>query len=487
MASGGHRLLAGARLSVRFRLTATAAVLAAVTFFVAGAVLLLLYDHTLNVDQQKNVRDTAVAVAAQLPELPQQIVRPPGFTATLQILDGDNRVIFGDQPGSPIMVLPPGQTEREEGIVDPTFRPDHRIYLVARRVTTTAGSRTVVVADTMDRVDGKFNVALCEALVLGALLLPAVVALSWFLVGRTLRPVEQLRSQVAVITKGHDLSRRVPQSNGRDEISRLATTLNEMLQALHESAGAQRRFVADAAHELRTPLAGMTAYLEVAASHPDLIEPTSLIPRLLSANQHLNTLVDDLLTLAVLDAGAQIKYRPLDLAGVVQDGVRHVDPAQIRVEERIAGPAAVIGNSSHLTRVVTNLVSNAVRHARSAVVVSLGVTATHAVLTVVDDGPGIPPGHRERIWKRFVRLDDDRNRATGGTGLGLALVKEIITAHRGAVRVGDAASGQGAAFAVRLPLLSANRPASRVVRRRPTADGPARTPWPSRRPAGSAL
>jgi signal transduction histidine kinase len=165
--------------------------------------------------------------------------------------------------------------------------------------------------------------------------------------------------------------------------------------------------------------------------------------------------VNDLLTLAVLDARAPIKHRPVDLAGIVQDGMRHVDPGQIRVEERIAGPCVVTGNPTHLTRVVTNLVSNAIRHARSAVVVQLNNTDTHTVLTVVDDGPGVPQQHRRRIWQRFVRLDDDRNRSSGGSGLGLALVREIVVAHGGAVRVVDAVPGPGAAFGVRLPLREA--------------------------------
>ena len=140
----------------------------------------------------------------------------------------------------------------------------------------------------------------------------------------------------------------------------------------------------------------------------------------------------------------------------------------------------VLGNPTHLTRVVTNLVGNAIRHATSAVVATVGSTETHAVFTVVDDGPGIPAEHRYRIWQRFVRFDDDRARATGGTGLGLALVREIVTAHGGGVRVGDATPGPGAVFAARLPLLNTGRTAQR-----PAAAQPPTTPSRRRPGAGS--
>ena len=462
--------MTGARSSVRFRLAATATILAAATFLATGAVMLSIYRHNLIAEKENSLRQAVRGAAGQASVAPASLTAawlsiPNGVTGSIQVLDADNRVVSGDPDSRgrpPMLVLPAGQTERGQEFDNPAFRPGQRVYAVAKRVETPAGSLTIVLADSLDPVDSQINQALIEGLIAGVLFLFTVAALSWVVVGRTLRPVERLRTQVAAITEGSDLTRRVPQTQGRDEISRLAGTLNEMLRVLDDAAGTQRRFVADAAHELRTPLAGMTAYLEVAASHPDLIEPGALVTRLLSANTHLNDLVNDLLTLAILDAKAPIKYRPLDLAGVVQDGMRHLDPARIRVDERIDGPAPVLGNPTHLTRVVTNLVGNAIRHATSAVLVTVSTTESHAVLTVVDDGPGIPPEHRYRIWQRFVRFDDDRARATGGTGLGLALVREIVTAHGGGVRVGDATPGPGAVFAARIPLLRTS-----VARQRP--------------------
>jgi len=471
---GTHRLLTGARFSVRFRLTVTATAFAAATFLATSAVTLSIYGHNLNVERKRSLAQTAEGAAAQVAIGALQLSDgvPKGVTASVQILDGGNRVIYGDSESMrkpPMLVLQAGQTERAAEIVNPTFRPEDRVYVIARRVQTPNGDLTVVLADSLDIIDKQISRAQVEAILGVLLFLPIVAALSWLVVGRTLRPVERLRTQVAAITKGSDLSRRVPQSQGRDEISRLAGTLNEMLRVLDDAASTQRRFVADAAHELRTPLAGMTAYLEVAANHPDLIEPSTLVDRLLSANSHLSDLVNDLLTLAILDAKAPIKYRPVCLAGIVQDGMRHLDAAKIRVEERIVGPAMVLGNPTHLTRVVTNLVGNAIRHATSAVVVTVHTTEAHAVFTVIDDGPGIPAEHRYRIWQRFVRFDDDRARATGGTGLGLALVREIVTAHGGGVRVGDAAPGPGAVFAARIPLVSLGQAAPRPAAAQPSA------------------
>jgi signal transduction histidine kinase len=450
---GTHRRATGNRFSARFRLTVTATLLATATFVGTNIALLTAYHYNMLDDKQQGVRYAAQAVTLFGNDAPANRINDPQIS--YQLLDSNNRVVDGDPSSKskpPILLLAAGQSERDTTVVAPRFRPDHRTFVVALRAKNQ--KYVAVVAATLDDVDQKTARASFAAVGGGLLFLPIVSVLSWLLVGRTLRPVEQLRTQVAAITGGGDLSQRLPHSEGQDEVSRLACTLNDMLRALDEAAGTQRRFVADAAHELRTPLAGMTAFLEVAASHPDLIETPSLINRLLTANRHLSGLVNDLLTLAVLDAAAPLKHRPVDLAGVVLDGMRHVDPAGRALDDDIEGTAMVRGNPAQLTRVVTNLVSNAVRHANSAVEVRLRLTESYAVVVVIDDGPGIPPADRQRIFERFVRLDDDRDRASGGSGLGLALVKEIVVAHSGAVWVGDAVPGPGAVFAARIPLIS---------------------------------
>ncbi len=212
----------------------------------------------------------------------------------------------------------------------------------------------------------------------------------------------------------------------------------------------QRQFIADAAHELRTPLAGITAFLEVTASHPDTVDRDALLHRLLTAHHRFGDLVTDLLTLASLDAGAPTRYQPVDLAAVVRDCVTNPPTSGAKLTTTLSGNAIVLGNATQLGRVVANLLDNATRHASQRVTVNLSTSATEAVVTVADDGPGVSADRREEIWRRFVRLDDDRGRPHGGTGLGLALVKEIVTAHGGHATVGNAEPG--AVFTVALPL-----------------------------------
>lgn len=448
------------RPSVRLRLTIGATLLAAITFAIFGWFSLSMYYQSQVDERHRRVSQLLAHVAAysKTREKPPQWVKPDGsFTETVQVLDDRNRAISGDnvfQNRPPILTLLDGENERAATITNPSFRPaDRMIYVEAVMISSVAGNRTVIVADTLDDINERTARARLSTRIAGLVSILVVACLSWVMLGRALRPVERLRGRVADITASGDLSHRVPQTSGHDEIGRLACTLNEMLAALEAATKTQQRFVADAAHELRTPLAGITAFLEVAASHPETIDRAGLVSQLLTANRRMIHLASDLLTLAGLDAGAPIRHRPIDLAGVIQDCLLHLGPTPVRVEDWISGSAIVMGNETHLSEVVTNLVANAVRHARSTIWIGLTTTDSEAIVTVVDDGPGIPAEERERIWERFVRLDDDRGRASGGNGLGLALVRKIVTAHGGTARVGDARPGPGAAFSFSLPLL----------------------------------
>jgi signal transduction histidine kinase len=280
-----------------------------------------------------------------------------------------------------------------------------------------------------------------------------VGAVAWLTAGRVLRPVERMRSQATAITASGDPSGRLPKS-GTDELSKLAETLNAMLSSVEHSVQRQRRFVGDAAHELRTPLAGLTAALEIAQQHQEIARDT-LIGELLAGHRRLSRTVNDLLVLAALDGRAQEKTMPVDLAGVVIDCSRRSLPERVCLNVGSLERAVVLGNESQLSRMVSNLVDNALRYTRTRVELSLTVSRGWARITVTDDGPGIPEQDRERVWDRFVRLDDDRSPAGGGSGLGLAIVREIAVAHGGRTTAGDATPGPGAQFAVQLPLLDA--------------------------------
>lgn len=279
------------------------------------------------------------------------------------------------------------------------------------------------------------------------LLLAVVAAVTWLVTRWALRPVESIRSELAEIMHG-DLSRRVPEPAARDEIARLAATTNETLAALEQSAERQRRFIADAAHELRSPIASLRTQLEVAQAHPGLLE----LDGLLSDTVRLEHLAADLLLLARLDAGEQPRSDRIDLALLVREELGH------RVGDRApvgAGlprePLVITGSRTQIARVLGNLVDNAQRHAATAVRVTVERRGDRVVLAVADDGRGVPEADRERIFQRFVRLDDARSRDDGGAGLGLAIVRDVVQRHGGTIRVDSADSG-GARFVVEFPV-----------------------------------
>ncbi|MCX0275686.1 HAMP domain-containing histidine kinase [Nocardia zapadnayensis] len=306
---------------------------------------------------------------------------------------------------------------------------------------------TVYAGSSLDTADSAVA-DLRRAMLIGLpVLLAVVAAVTWLVTRWALRPVESIRSELAEIMHG-DLSRRVPEPAARDEIARLAVTTNDTLAALEQSAERQRRFIADAAHELRSPIASLRTQLEVAQAHPGLLE----LDGLLGDTVRLEHLAADLLLLARLDAGEQPRADRIELTELVREELAH------RVGDRLPVGAgldvdelAVTGSRTQLARVLGNLVDNAQRHAATTVRVTLERRNDRAVLTVADDGPGVPEADRERIFQRFVRLDDARSRDEGGAGLGLAIVRDVVGRHEGIIRVEPADSG-GARFVVELPV-----------------------------------
>jgi len=307
-------------------------------------------------------------------------------------------------------------------------------------VTVYAGAGLAAARDAVGTVT--------RAMLAGLPLLLAVVAgVTWLVTRRALRPVEAVRAELAEITASGDLARRVPVPDARDEIAGLAATTNETLAALEGSVARQRGFVADASHELRSPIASLRTQLEVAAAHPELLDVEGLVEDVV----RLQHLAADLLLLARIDAGDRPPARPVAFGRLVRDELdRRAAGDRIAVQASIEADPQVMGVPGRLARVVGNLLDNAERHADAAVRLSLRAEAGAAVLRVADDGPGVPAADRERIFERFVRLDDARSRDEGGAGLGLAIARDLVLAHGGSLTVGEAPGG-GALFKVRLP------------------------------------
>jgi signal transduction histidine kinase len=324
---------------------------------------------------------------------------------------------------------------------------------ISRTVDTPSGQLTVTAAAPVDQVARSVD-ALRGKLVIG---LPAVIALvaavAWVLVGRALRPVDAIRAEVDEISAS-TMHRRVPEPDTDDEVGRLARTMNAMLGRLDAGATQQRQFVSDASHELRSPVAAIRAGLEVARRRPDRADWPAVADTALAEEARLEALLDDLLLLAAHDENGADGYRPapVDLGALAIAEAQRPRPVPVEVvfwpDE--AQVVTVDGDTGELDRAISNLIDNATHFATSMVHITLSSDHDTTRVVVDDDGPGIPPPDRERVFERFTRLDDGRARNHGGSGLGLAVVRSIVARHHGRVRVDDSPLG-GARFVVEFP------------------------------------
>ncbi|MEU9961649.1 HAMP domain-containing sensor histidine kinase [Streptomyces sp. NPDC050982] len=314
---------------------------------------------------------------------------------------------------------------------------------------------TVYAGAPLSAEQGAVGTALTAMLIGLPLLLVTVSGVTYVVTRRALRPVEGIRAEMAAITASEDLSRRVPEPATHDEVARLARTTNETLAALEASVERQRAFVADASHELRSPIASLRTQLEVGAAHPELLDVDGAV----EDTVRLQRLAADLLLLARLDAGERSADARLDLAAFVREeaGQRVGDRVQVSVDADDADAVEVSGSRGQLTRVLGNLLDNAQRHTRTSVALTVRRSGQWAVVGVADDGAGVPAAERERVFERFVRLDEARTRDDGGAGLGLAIARDVAVRHGGSLTVRDAPTG-GALFELRLPLAQSARP-----------------------------
>jgi signal transduction histidine kinase len=326
---------------------------------------------------------------------------------------------------------------------------------LAKASTRVNGKSAVVYAAISGATESSALAAARTAMLIGLpLLLAVVAAVTWLVTRQALRPVERIRHELAAIMGSSDLSRRVPEPAAQDAIGRLARTTNQTLAALEASLEQQHRFVADASHELRNPIASLRTQLEVGAAHPVLLD----VPGAVKDVARLQRLATDLLLLARLDAGERPPAQArVDLGELAREQValaRTMDgdgSGRVPVRTGLLADVEVAGSERQLARVLANLIDNAQRHAATEVVVSVRADDGRAVLEVADDGDGVPEDQRERIFERFVRLDGARSRDDGGTGLGLAIARDLARRHGGTLTA-TAREGRGAVFTLELPV-----------------------------------
>lgn len=443
--------------SVRIRTTLASVVVVGVALVGGAAWLVEAHHHALarDVEATAVLRSDDVAAALADGTLPEVLASPLEDETVVQVVGPDDTVvaassnITGEHPITGLAAPIDGHTAKTlSGL--PVGNTAFRV--IARRGDAAHQATTIYVGRSLEPAEESTQ-DLQHLLLTGIPLLVGLVAITtWFLTGRALRPVDEIRREVEQIS-GSDLHRRVPEPPTHDEINRLAATMNTMLERLDTSNEKQRRLVADTSHELRSPLAAIRAQLEIDGSYPDATRWAMTRTEVLAETIRLQQLIEDLLLLAQpspTDNTGDLKPL-LDLDDIVLAAVRRTQ-AGTNKAINTAGVTAgqVRGNTPQLERLVTNLLDNAIRHAATSITVTLRETGQRIELTVADDGPGIDPADRQRIFEPFTRLDAARNRDSGGTGLGLAIAADIVHAHGGTITVTNGSAG--AKFAVALPI-----------------------------------
>jgi len=439
------------RSSVRARTTIAATLIFGVALTTGGVGLVTVLRSTMtdNVDIALRLRASDIGALLEAGAQPKTVAIVNEEDSFIQIVNGE-RVVASSvnvEGQGAVSGVPPGTvyTANLNPVDDSAFR------VFVSSVLTSTGPLTVIVGNTLAPVNNTVRVTLITLAIGLPLLSLFAGAMTWIVVGRALRPVEGIRAEVAEIG-ATDLHRRVPPSTTDDEIGRLADTMNHMLDRIESGSIRQRRFVSNASHELRTPIATIRHQLEVALQHQGTTDWPSVAGDVLDEDVRMQRLVDDLLWLARNDEGDRGRTRLIDLDEVARNQARRQAPrSSVSTDLSEIGAGQVRGNEDELTRVVQNLVDNALRHAESKIAVIVRSDGSgHVVVHIDDDGPGVPEKLREEIFERFTRGDEARTRDDGGAGLGLAIAGEIAARHRGMLTVARSPLG-GARFTLTLP------------------------------------
>ena len=436
------------RRGVRARSTISAVVVVLIALIVGsvGLVVLLNINLTNSLTQGVNQRALDISAGATLDDLDTALASAgsmPGDSTITQVLDENGSVVLSSPAisGEPAIIPASGITSTlsTNQILIPFI--DNQTYVIASiKAQSEDDLLSVVTGQSLDSVNQVVNTVTILILAISPLLLIAVGVVTWISVGRSLQNVDKIRARVEMIGSV-DLGERVPVPEAKDEIQNLAETMNHMLDRLENSMKVQRQFVADASHELRSPLASMRASIDVSQKNQvgSVNDSTQILSQEVDRMTHL---VDDLLLLAKTDEGlVGINIGDVDIDDLLSQEANRLRLMGTLDVQFDGVPARMVGDSRQISRAIRNLVDNANRFAESAIKLSASKNGSQIRIRIEDDGPGIPESERVRVLERFVRLDEHRARSDGGSGLGLAIVNEIARSYHGEVLIGRSELG----------------------------------------------
>ncbi|MEU4406905.1 ATP-binding protein [Streptosporangium sp. NPDC023963] len=449
------------RRTIRGRLALFTGVVVGSLCIVFSTVLLFVINRTATGELTKEVTAVGEVTAYYvdrgklvdpLPPIPQNLIRP------VQVVDPQGRVVAAtrDLRNQPAMAhfTPKSPHRVASAVICHSVFASGRCHIVVAQQVFRDGDWTVYSAAPMPPFAVYPGVA--ALLVAGTVVFTIAVACgARHTVTRSLKPVDAIRAQLDHI-QSTDLGRRVPIPVARDEIHRLACSVNQILDRLEDVLEQQRRFCSDASHELRSPITAIRVQMEVALLAPQDVDPAELCNAVLPSVERLQSIAADLLTLTRLNAGIPGERQTVDLAELVTTELKsHKMSGEI--VQHLATGVTVSGDRSRLGQLISNLIWNAQRHASSTVTITVRradggprFPGDAAELEVLDDGAGVAADQRETVFQRFTRLDTARSGIAGGAGLGLPIARQIAESHGGTLTIRD--SAQGARFVVRLPL-----------------------------------
>jgi signal transduction histidine kinase len=461
-------------VKIRLRLALYGAFVTAIAMISFGVLLGLLVSRAAPEEQDRLLADLAAATVVAVEEAPAASLiptRPPVLTdlATstdpyVSVVSEDGTVLYatgqvgGEPPQVPAAAVVEAVATGESTVTTAQGSTEIRMYAMPWSRSDLGATGIVVAGQSTAYTEEQIAGLTAVLWVSGTITLIAAIVVSWLVSGRALRPLHRLAETTDEIGTTGDLSRRLPPVKADDEVGVLTTSFNAMLDRLEDSQdrlqatlAAQRRFVGDASHELRSPLTTIRSNAGFLRDRPDVSpqDREEALADIEAESDRMAHLIDDLLLLARADAALDVSHRPVDLAVVLDDASRRAARLGWDIVFAPTNPTVVMGDHDALTRLVWILLDNADKHGARPINVTLNDDGTTATLAVADHGPGIAPEHIDHVFERFYRADPARSPA--GAGLGLAIAAEIVVAHGGSIRVTNE-EGAGAAFTVRLPV-----------------------------------